>query len=72
MSDDQSTITQLHHKIEFLERRYKQLNKIYADSVASVLSLDLQQKLFLDIARRTKLIQEEEITLYQKPKRTYK
>lgn len=72
MTDEQTTIQELQHKIEWLEQRYKQINKIIADSVAATLPLELQQNLYLDIYRRTKLIQEGEITLYQKPKRLRK
>jgi len=53
------------HKIDWLENRYKQVMKIMADAVASTLPLDLQQKLFLDVAKRTKAIQDAEITRKQ-------
>jgi len=50
------------HQIAWLENRYKLAMKIMSDSVAATLPLDLQQKLYLDVARRTKAVQDADLT----------
>jgi len=55
-------LNELHNKVAWLENRYQQTMKIIADTVASVLPLDLQQKFYLDIVKRMKAIEDADLT----------
>lgn len=60
------TIEELQRKVIWLEERYKLTMKIISDAVANTLPLDLQQALYLDIAKRTHQHKQGEFKLYKR------
>ncbi len=59
---EKNRIKELEYKINWLEKRYSQAMICISDAVANTLPLELQQKLFLDIAKRLAIIKNADLT----------